>query len=168
MPTLVVGNNRTRQAGHARCNKREGLGVGGFTLLELLLVIAIVALVSTGAALALRDSAQAGLETQAQRLAALLESGRAQSRASGRAVRWSATAQGFALDGQEQTWQAPDMQAYSEQPLLLGPEPVIAPQSVTLWLSAHPEHRLRVATDGVRPFEVSDAPPQGTAPSTNQ
>lgn len=168
MPTLVAGSNRTRQAGNARCNKRISPQAGGFTLLELLVVMAIVTLGSTAAALALRDSAHAGLESQAQRLAALLESGRAQSRASGMAVRWSTSAQGFALDGKEQTWQAPNVQAYSEQPLLLGPEPVIAPQSVTLWLSAQPEQRLRVATDGVRPFEVSDAPPQGTAPSPSR
>jgi general secretion pathway protein H len=146
MPTLAAGNKC-----HSRCAR-------GFTLLELLVVVAIVALASAGAALALRDSAHAGLETQAHRLVALLESGRAQSRASGMAVRWNTTAKGFVLDGKEQMWQIPGIQAHTEQPVLLGPEPIIAHQSVTLWLTEHPERRLLVATDGVRPFEVSDAP----------
>jgi general secretion pathway protein H len=125
-----------------------------------LVVVAIVALASAGAVVALRDSAHAGLETQAQALAALLESGRAQSRASGIAVRWVATENGFALDGKAQAWQIPGVQAHSAQPLLLGPEPVIPPQSVTLWLAEQPQRRLRVATDGLRPFAVDDAAPQ--------
>lgn len=152
MPTLAAGS------------KHKSSGTRGFTLLELLLVIAIVAIASAGAALAMRDSAHAGLETQAQRLAALLESGRAQSRASGMVVRWNTTTKGFALDGEEQVWQLAGMQAYSEQVVLLGPEPVIGPQSVTLWLTEQADRRLRVATDGIRPFEVSDVLPQATTP----
>jgi general secretion pathway protein H len=127
----------------------------GFTLLELLLVIAIVAVVSTGAVLVLRDSAQAALETEAQRLAAVLEQARAQSRSSGVAVRWSATPRGFALDGKQQGWLVQSIEASSEHPLVLGPEPLIPPQSVKLWLTEQPLKVLRVATDGVRPFEVT-------------
>ena len=127
----------------------------GFTLLELLLVIAIVAVVSTGAVLALRDSAQAALEAEAQRLAAVLEQARAQSRASGVAVRWSTAPRGFALDGKPQDWWVQGMEASSEHPLVLGPEPLIPPQSVKLWLTEQPLKVLRVATDGVRPFEVT-------------
>ena len=138
-------------------NKHSGPHARGFTLLELLVVVAIVALASAGVVVALRDSAQAGLETQAQALVAQLESGRAQSRASGVAVLWTATTKGFTLDGKDQVWQMPGVQAQSQQPLLLGPEPIIAPQSVTLWLIEQPERRLRVATDGVRPFAVYDA-----------
>ena len=55
---------------------------GGFTLLELLVVVAIMALAMAGVGLALRDSGQTQLEREAERLAALLEAGRAQSRAS--------------------------------------------------------------------------------------
>ena len=49
--------------------------------------------------LAMRDSAQTQLEREAQRLAALLESARAQSRASGVPVRWQPTEAGFRFDG---------------------------------------------------------------------
>ena len=43
--------------------------------------------------------------------------------------------------------------------LLLGPEPIIAPQAVTLASISQPQRRVRIATDGVRPFAVQDAPP---------
>lgn len=139
----------------------------GFTLLELLLVVAIVAIASAGVTLAMRDSAQAHLETEAQRLAALLESARAQSRASGVPVRWRATPTGFVFDGLPhdrrdalpQTWLESGVAAHSERPLLLGPEPLIAPQSVRLWLTAQPQHVLIVDTDGLRPFAVRNATP---------
>jgi general secretion pathway protein H len=140
---------------------------GGFTLLELLLVVAIVAIASVGVSMAMRDSAQARLETEAQRLAAILESARAQSRATGMPVRWRATSDGFALEGLPpdakdtlpQTWLEPGVSASSAQPLLLGPEPLIPPQSVRLWLTEQPQKSLRVATDGVRPFTVQASSP---------
>ena len=44
----------------------------GFTLLELLVVLAIVAIASAGVSFALRDAAGAPLEREAQRLAALI------------------------------------------------------------------------------------------------
>ena len=66
-----------------------------FTLIELLVVIAIIALATAGVGLALRDSGAAALQREGERLAALLEAARAQSRASGAAVRWRADAQGF-------------------------------------------------------------------------
>lgn len=154
MPTLAAGSNLRLRASAAR----------GFTLLELLLVIAIVAIASTSASLALRDSAHAALETEAQRLAAILELARAQSRSSGVPVRWSANPRGFAIDGKQQTWQVAGIQASSERPLLLGPEPLIAPQSVNLWRTEQPQRVLRVATDGVRPFEVLGPATTGSAP----
>lgn len=45
----------------------------GFTLLELLIVIAIMAMATAGVSLAMRDNAQTTLERDAQRLAVLLE-----------------------------------------------------------------------------------------------
>jgi general secretion pathway protein H len=139
----------------------------GFTLLELLLVVAIVATASVGVSLSMRDSAQARLETEAQRLAAILESARAQSRASGVPVRWRATSNGFTLEGLTpdttnalpQTWLESGVAASSERPLLLGPEPLIPPQSVRLWLTERPQTALRVTTDGIRPFAVQAATP---------
>ena len=61
---------------------------GGFTLIELLLVVALIAVASSLATFALRDPSSTQLENEAARLASLLESARAQSRATGLPVRW--------------------------------------------------------------------------------
>ena len=135
----------------------------GFTLLELLVVISIMALATAGVGLAMRDGGQAQLEREAERLAALLESGRAQSRASGVPVRWQATAEGFRFDGVRPgalpgQWLQGDVRVQGNSVLVLGPEPLIGPQQATLVQTSHPEHALRVATDGLRPFTVDGAP----------
>ena len=111
----------------------------------------------------MRDGGQAQLEREAARLAALLESGRAQSRASGVPVRWQATAEGFRFDGLRPgalpgQWLQGDVRVQGNRVLVLGPEPLIGPQHVTLVQTSHPEHALRVATDGLRPFTVDGAP----------
>src|SRR6187455_3280910 len=71
----------------------------GFTLLELLIVVAIIAIATAGVSFALRDPQAVQLEREAQRLAALLESARAQSRSSGVPVRWHPTESGFTFEG---------------------------------------------------------------------
>lgn len=139
----------------------------GFTLLELLVVISIIALATAGVGMAMRDSGQSLLEREAARLAALLESARAQSRASGVPVRWRAVAQGFRFEGlpenaevaQARQWLDPGTVVRGPSPALLqlGPEPLIPPQQVLLTHQAHPEQTLRVFTDGVRPFTVETA-----------
>ena len=131
----------------------------GFTLLELLLVVAVVAIVSGGVSFALRDSGQSALEREGQRLAALLESARARSQASGVPVRWRPTATGFAFEGLAtdslpRSWLSPDVVAGEPQVLLLGPEPIIPPQQVRLVARHRPAQSLTVRTDGVRPFAV--------------
>lgn len=131
----------------------------GFTLLELLLVIAIVAIASVGVTLAMQDPTHSQLEREAQRLAAVLESARAQSRASGLPVYWRATPGGYSIDNQHQNWAQAGIQARSEHPLLLGPEPIIAAQRLRLWHTDQPQRSLTLATDGVRPFAVQSESP---------
>ena len=132
----------------------------GFTLLELLVVVAIIAIASAGVSFALRDSADTQLEREAQRLAALLESARAQSRTSGRPVQWRAVADGFRFDGLAadalpQTWLEPTTEVRGPGLLQLGPEPIIGRQQILLGSSALPGRNLRISTDGLRPFAVS-------------
>ena len=69
----------------------------GLTLLELLVVLAIIGFGLAGVSLSLRDSSQNQLEREAQRLVAVLEAARAQSRTSGMALIWQPTAEGFVI-----------------------------------------------------------------------
>lgn len=147
----------------------------GFTLLELLVVVTIIAMASAGVGFAMRDTSQVALARDAERLAALLESARARSRSSGVPVRWRATPSGFRFEGLEPTgksdsdlpeqWLDPDTRvaesaAGAPAPsLLLGPEPIIEPQAVVLTSRTQPGKSVRLATDGVRPFAVQAEAP---------
>ena len=151
----------------------------GFTLLELLVVLALVAFVSAGIGFALRDGTQTQLEREALRLSALFESARARSQVSGLPVRWRVTADGFLFEGLPpaerseddlpQAWLDADTTATvvtagkgpagRSATVLLGPEPILAPQSVSLLSRSQPGQRVRLASDGVRPFAVqADTP----------
>lgn len=135
----------------------------GFTLIELLVVVAIVAIATAGVGFALRDSAYTLLDREAQRLASLLDAARAQSRASGRTVLWVPTTTGFRFDGLPADalpgqWLHTATRAATATPLVLGPEPVIAPQEVTLVSASDPSRRVRIATDGLRPFAIQASP----------
>jgi len=153
MQTLAVGNK-------------------GFTLIEMLVVLAIIAIGTAGVSLSLRDSAQSALERDAQRLAALLESARSKSRATGVAVVWRTQGTGFVFEGLArqtlpQVWLDPQTQSLNAKPVLLGPEPIIGAQTVALSTSANTPARamLWVSTDGLRPFTVQATPPLNSAVS---
>jgi general secretion pathway protein H len=137
----------------------------GFTILELLVVIAIIAIATAGVSFALRDSQATALEREAQRLAALLEAGRAQSRSSGVPVRWYATDGGFRFDGVPpntlpERWLSDTTHLRGTTTLQLGPEPIIGRQEVVLGSTAVPDRSLRIATDGLRPFAVTSGDAQ--------
>lgn len=131
----------------------------GFTLLEILLVVAIIAIASAGVSFAVRDAGQTALEREAGRLAALLESARARSQASGAPVRWRSTDGGFVFDGLPagllpEGWASKQVGVAQAQTLLLGPEPIIGAQTVRLVTQGAPVRELLVRTDGIRPFKV--------------
>ena len=146
----------------------------GFTLIELLMVLVLVGLASAVATLALRDPDASRLEREAARLSALLESARAQSRASGRVVTWvpgrgeaaSSDSIDFQFKGLPETetwpsrWIGPGLvaQVRGAKGLVLGPEPLIPQQEVTLQLD---QQQMTLRTDGLGPFVVvsPDDPP---------
>lgn len=136
----------------------------GFTLIEVMLVMAIVAIATGLVSLALRDGSQSRLEEEGARLSSLLESARAEARASGVAVRWVPALAG-ASDGAHfrfvglplgaelpTRWLGDGISAevIGARALLLGPEPVLPAQQVVLQLD---DRRLVLSTDGLAPFE---------------
>jgi general secretion pathway protein H len=139
----------------------------GFTLIELLVVVALIAITSATVSLALRDPTELQLQREAQRLAALLETARAESRASGLTVRWIPkglnNGDDFRFEGLPRTIQLPRRwlgdpvavqieNATAANPgLTLGPEPIIPAQRLRLQLG---NQRLVLGTDGLAAFDV--------------
>lgn len=152
----------------------------GLTLLEMMVVLVIIGFVTAGVSFALRDNSATVLEREGQRLIAKLEAARALSRTSGQTMVWRATDSGFAIE----TWPMTEntaipQEAWLQQGLrvgvelaspvsssdalvVLGPEPILSPTRIVLQLQsqanassdAMPSPKLRIGTDGLRPFEV--------------
>ena len=157
MPTSAPGSRPVLSVPRAR----------GFTLIELMLVVALIAIASAVASLAMRDPAASKLEQEAVRLAALLESARADARASGVAARWEplseqADGSGFRFVGLAPSAQLPTRwlepgtaaQVIGATAIVLGPEPLIGEQRILLRLE---DQRLTLATDGLGPFIVAES-----------
>jgi general secretion pathway protein H len=143
---------------------RRGAGCG-FTLVELLVVLSLIAIASGIVALALRDPSASRLDRESVRLSALLEAGRAESRSSGVSVsfefiaggaggfRFVGTPAALALPGH---WLDADMRGeiVGARALALGPEPILPPTRLRLVLG---ERQLLLASDGLSPFGVANA-----------
>ena len=164
MPISAPGNR-------GGCRPRApGARARGFTLIELMIVVVLVALAASVVSLALRDPAETRLAQEGERLAALLESARAEARASGLTVRW---APGTTNDGADfrftglpasvalpNKWLDPRVSAevIGARTVSLGPEALIGAQRIVLRLD---DRRLELATDGLGPFAVP-LPPTGS------
>lgn len=162
-----------------RSQQRSRQHPSGFTLLELLVVLAIMAFATLGVGLSLRDDKVGALERDALRLAAILEAARAESRATGVALAWQSQPDGFLVLGAARRtdasgslhgprpWLSPGIQAWIQQPsgarlLQLGPDPLLPAQSVVLTLE---QQRVVVGSDGLQPFRVQPptSDPSGSA-----
>ena len=141
----------------------------GFTLIELIIVVALIAIVTAMASLALRDPSASRLEQEAARLAALLESARAEARSSGLTASWEPLVDqgdgaGFRFVGLSPSDNLPThwmqsgtaAQVIGATAVVLGPEPMIGEQRIVLRLQ---DQRLTLATDGIGPFVVTDDTP---------
>ena len=147
--------------------ERSRRNLNGFTLIELLVVVAMVAIATALVSLALPDPAATQLERESARLIALLESARAEARASGLAVQWVVSAdQVSGTDGAQFQFQglppgvnmptrwlgeAPIVDIKGARAVTLGPEPMIGAQRVDLSLG---KQTLSLITDGLGPFVV--------------
>ena len=131
-----------------------------------MVVVAVIAIATAVASLALRDPAASKLEHEATRLVSLLESARAEARASGVAARWEPLAEqadgsGFRFVGLSANSPLPthwldastSAQVIGARAVVLGPEPLIGEQRILLRLD---NQRLTLMTDGIGPFAVSD------------
>jgi len=143
-------------------------GPAGFTLIELIVVVALIAIASAVASLALRDPAATRLDHEGARLVALLEAARTEARASGLTASWEprADADGhtsFRFNGLPPTselparWLTDGVRASipGARAILLGPEPLIGAQTIVLRLD---DQTLTLATDGLGPFVVKADP----------
>ena len=141
----------------------------GFTLIELMVVIALIAVASAMTSLALRDPAATRLEHEGARLVALLEAARTEARASGLSASWQPKvdangAGSFRFVGlppsseQPTKWLNEGVTAdiSGARAVLLGPEPLIGAQHIVLRLG---EQRLSLSTDGLGPFVVDSETP---------
>ncbi len=174
MPKSGHGSDVKRQ--HAR---RARGAFGGFTMVELLIVLAVIAVGVSLVALALPDGEASRLEEEGERLVTLLETARAESRVSGAPVLWVPRAEGDGFAGERgeavnfrfvglppslklpSRWldERVSAQVMGARQLVLGPSAILPPQRVVLSLG---ERRLELATDGLGAFSTAAA---ASAPS---
>jgi general secretion pathway protein H len=130
----------------------------GFTLVELLVVLMLIAVTTVAVQLSLPNQSNRLLEKDAKRLASLLEVARAKSRATNTVVTWEAQEDGFKFSGEAVKdfpthWLDDQVSAAPDQRLTLGPEVLIPAQSIRLRFQG--ADGAAVITDGIGPFSVA-------------
>ena len=137
-------------------------------MIELLIVVALIAVAAGVVTLSVRDPAANQLDHEGMRLATLLEAARAESRGMAVPVRFALgpgsggpSDAAFRFEGMPLStplatrWLDPEVQAeiIGAKQLTLGPEPLIGAQRIVLRLHGR---SLTLATDGLSPFAPLD------------
>ena len=153
MPTSAPGSSR---------NLASARRAAGFTLIEVMVVLAIVAIGAGLISLAIRDPSETRLEHEAARLSALLETARTEARAGGFDVSWVPGGEGgtaFRFVGLPAALALPtnwlsdgvNAEVVGGRSVMLGPDAILPPQRIVLRLD---ERRLEIGTDGIAGFAV--------------
>ncbi|MFO1272902.1 MAG: prepilin-type N-terminal cleavage/methylation domain-containing protein [Rubrivivax sp.] len=150
MPTSARGSSGRRR-------------LGGFTLIELMVVMAVIAIATGLIALSIRDPAGTKLENEAVRLAALLEGARTEARAGGLPVVWLPSSENpdenFRFVGlpaplvPSTRWldERVTAQVIGAKSVVLGPEAILPAQRIVLRLE---DQRIDVGSDGLAAFSI--------------
>ena len=133
----------------------------GFTLIELMVVLLVLALSSSLVVMGTRDTSQQTLEREANRLINILEAARAKARSNSTALLWQSDARGYSIsaltnpDIQQafHTWYLPGTRSEPSS-WVISAEPVQSAARLTLLIEGAPNARLSVATDGAASFKV--------------
>jgi len=157
---------------------KQGISALGFTLIELMVVLLLVALGSSLVVLSLRDTPQHALDKEADRLISVLESARAQARSRSTPLLWQADEQGYAISPaiqladpaaaqannggahspafepvQRLAWMTAGTRAEPAQ-LWISAEPVQAPLRLQLTLPGTSGGRVRLGSNGAEAVRV--------------
>ncbi len=97
MPTLEAGSNSnaTNPVAAPMVVRTSGRAAPGFTLVELLVALLVMALLTGLAAMALPQTGQESVHREAERLAALLDAAREQAAARGEPLAWAPGPAGY-------------------------------------------------------------------------
>ena len=167
--TSAVGNKpnamlfRAWLAKHARKTTSPAPFIlnSGFTLIELMVVLLVLALSSSLVVMGTRDTAQQTLEREADRLINVLETARAQARSNSTALLWQSDARGYSIsaltnpDIQQafHTWYLPGTRSEPSS-WVISAEPVQSAMRLNLLIDGAPNLRMSIATDGAASFKV--------------